>query len=448
MQIFKNKIFNRVLSLIALIILLLSMDWGLRKLLEPITYATYFNHDIETIEKSDRRVDMVFVGASRVFRTFVPKVFEQKMGLDCVINAGSSAQPICATYYALKDLTERLEVDKVYIGVVWEQLLNAPSTRLNARLIVYDRLSIKNKFLMALDSFSFQEKKYLSAAYRFKDNLDIKTMSTNLVDKKKLRDTNYYSYSENEDYYADKGFVYGYKTYKTGTIPIMGQGKFSKELILQENLEYLDKCIEMCKKKDIEVTLVTGITSVMRMYVIENYQEAVEFYTEYAKEKGIEYYNLNYLKNRETIIPDELMYDYNHINGEGAHKVSELFSNILLDAEKGEDIANYFYRDFEEFKKDVNRIVAVKADITSNEENPSQYHITLQSLQNEDVIPMYRILVKYTGDTDYQIVQDWSNNNELDIGVKEATEIDKIRVEAGTTDRTYAIASQEYELNN
>lgn len=52
-------------------------------------------------------------------------------------------------------------------------------------------------------------------------------------------------------------------------------------------------------------------------YESAGYQDAVDFYNNYAEENGIVYYNLNYLKGREEIFPDSVMHDDNHLNGEG-----------------------------------------------------------------------------------------------------------------------------------
>ncbi len=89
MHIFENKTFKRVISLLSLVAMIICLNWGIGEVLKPITYATYFNHDISTIEESEHGADIIFIGASRVYRTFVPKIFEGCWNVDSVINAGS-----------------------------------------------------------------------------------------------------------------------------------------------------------------------------------------------------------------------------------------------------------------------------------------------------------------------------------------------------------------------
>lgn len=445
MRIFKNKICKRVVSLLSIVAIFFCMDWGVGQLIQPISYATYFNHDLEMIEKSDYDSMVVFVGASRVYRTFVPKIFEEAWNVDCVLNAGSSSQPICGTYYELKDLVERVHPQKVYIGVTVDQLTENPAENLQGRLIVYDRLNLKNRFLMGLKCFNFEEREYFLNAYRYKDRLTKKKIKKHLKKVKKLKAANYKDNPKKNEYYADKGFVYNKDSFKTGTMKITEGADFSDDLIIKENLTYLDKCVDLCKKNNIEVHLVSGVTTVMRMYVSAGYQKSVDFYTEYAKKKGIRYYNLNFLKDREKNLPDEMMHDYNHLNGEGANITSEIFAEIVKKEEAGEDISSYFYKDLDDFKKDVKRIVAVNADIQEDKDKENVLHLQLTSLQNDDVKPRYRVSVRYSKGENYQVLSDWNESKKAEVKVAKKSGY-TIRVEAGAENKELGTACRYYKF--
>lgn len=88
---------KKVITAVSLFIMLAICFNIIGYILEPSSYALYFNHDLEEIEKTESRVDLAFVGASRVYRSFVPEVFEEKIGVQNVVNAGSSSQPIEAS---------------------------------------------------------------------------------------------------------------------------------------------------------------------------------------------------------------------------------------------------------------------------------------------------------------------------------------------------------------
>ena len=170
----------------------------------------------------------------------------------------------------------------------------------------------------------------------------------------------------------------------------------------------------------------------MRLYSIENYQGAVDFYTMYAEEKGIIYHNLNYLLDREEIFPDEMMLDYNHLNGEGAYRVSKIYAEILKKDMQNIDTSDYFYEDFDDLKKDVHRIVAVNGDITMDEAKTGLAHVVITSLQNEDVTPQYQLEISTSGGDNYEVVVEWTEESEWDISVPMGQEyIIKVRAKTG-----------------
>lgn len=376
-----SKTLQRILSLLTLAGFLIAGNAVLRAILEPISYATYFCHDLKELEKDGETVDLVFVGASRVYRSFVPEVFEESLGMDCVINAGSSSQPISATYWQLKDLLERFHPKQVILGVTWNQLIEETSTQ--GALIVYDRLNGLNKLRCGIDCLKDKDIFYMLYPYRFRGNLG--KAGVIYTEKKALAAANYMpDISAGSEYYADKGFIYSRRTIEPGNIEIRNHGSFSTDAILEENLRYLDACVALCEKSGVALSLVTGPTSMMMLYNVNNYQGAVDFYTQYAKDHELNYYNLNYLQGREEFLPDTLMHDYNHVNGEGAYAISRLYSEILKKDAAGIDTSGYFYKDFTALKADVNRIVAVGANVTL--EGKNQAHIEIVSLQNDDII--------------------------------------------------------------
>ena len=449
MRIFKNKTLGRVLSFLSIVLLIIGMDQGLGYLLEPIetvSYASYLNHDIRQLEKAGEKADAIFVGASRTHCTFNPEVFEKELGLRCVINTGLPGQTINCTYYLTKDMIERLHPERVYIGVMIDSLLEGEDD-IQQRLMTLDRMSLKNKIPMALDCFAPEEMLYFFKTYRYSYQLSLEQIKMNIYEKIALRETGAHlrggdpERGDTEEYIGN-GFVDYWSSCPTGTIPIKGAADFSVENILKDKLKYLDACVGVCKKNGVEPVIVTGVTSVMRMYACTGYQEANDFYKSYAEANGIKYYNLNYMRERETLIPDELMLDYNHCNGEGARIASEFLAQVVKKEEAGEDVSQYFYRDLDDFRKSVKRIVAVGAEISEGERE-NTVHISIESLHNDDVTPLYRVLICGEGENEYSAVQDWTSGSELEIALGDAPSY-MIKIEAGAEDRSYGTASQEY----
>ena len=173
----------------------------------------------------------------------------------------------------------------------------------------------------------------------------------------------------------------------------------------------------------------------------------MDYYAAYAKEKGRVYYNLNYLMDRESFLPDEFMGDSNHVNGDGALLVSAKLAEVMAMEARGEDTSGCFYANLDEFKKTVHRIVAVKASIDKNPDDPAIRHFKVFSLQNEDVEPVYRVSFRRTEDEEYTVIRDWAPETEFDIRVEEEPGY-TLKVEAGSSDGTYGLAYQEYKQKN
>lgn len=334
---------KRIASIITIVVYLVIACTTLHFVLAPISYATYYNCDIRNLKRENATVEMAFVGASRVYRSYIPAIFEEELGLDNVLNAGSSSQPICATYYQLKDIIGKFKPKTIIIGVTWDTLIEEPS--LQGKLIVYDRLSLFNRIGMIFDCIGLEEIPYCLYAYRFREN--ITSIDEILPSKIQAIRNNYVPEWNNNEIYYDKGFVYSNTQY------VQGEGLpeneiFDTTLIREDSLEYLNKCIALCRDNDIDVQLVTGPTTMDEMLNIKGYQSAVDYYEEYAKSQSINYYNLNYLKNRVEILPNEYMHDYNHVNGKGAEVVSRVYANILKDTNNNDRVQKMFFSTLEQ----------------------------------------------------------------------------------------------------
>ena len=189
----------------------------------------------------------------------------------------------------------------------------------------------------------------------------------------------------------------------------------------------------------------TAPTSLSYMYMVEGYDDAAMWYKEYAKEQGVPYYNLNYLKDRELNLTDEYMYDLCHTDGEGAKVVSNLFAEILLKEQKGEDVSSYFYNNFDELKQDVHRIAAVSANIQISSEVVDTMvvaNISVESHQNEDVTPLYQVeMIDVDGNV--TVLVEWTSDTEAEILLPQ-NENYCIKVRAKTGVEGEAEASQSY----
>ncbi len=423
---------KRILSLLAIAVMTVILTFYLGRALTPVTYADYYNHEMNLLEESGTEIDLLMVGDSRLYSSFDARIFEEELGLDNVVVASTASQPICGSYYIMKDMIERMKPKKIILGLDCGEMME--EDKVQGMLLVIDRLSPKNKFEMFRHCFYGTDLFYMLDLYRYRNNLD--DILRNIGERKAMAANNWVQEDDGDSYYCYKGFIYRHGSVETGTMPMYSHSTFSEDAIMESNVAYLNRCVELCRENDIELELVSAPTTVMRMYYVDNYKGAVEYYQNYATENGLVYRNLNYLMDRETILPDEMMCDYNHTNGEGAKVVSRLYADILKKEMTGEDVSGYFYPSYEDFCESVRRIVAVDAKIIEEDDSIS---LTLRSLHNPEVKVLYQV---ETGDG--EVLIPWTEETEHLIG----KEIDQIKVIARSENDEIGRAHQIYGLGD
>ena len=392
----------------------LTGEIALGRILTPVGGAMYFRDEVRELSEQGVRADILFLGTSRVFHSFVPEVFEEEMGLDCVINGGSGTQRPESSYMFLKDLDSQIRPKAIVLGVQWSSLLKETSEAQSTESVitVYDRMSQAGRLKCIFKELGSPVWFDLFPAYRYRYDLRIDKIRENVKKLTNYRKNGFQPKTEAEQYYHGKGFIYAKHSCAPGNIPIMDEGidTFSEDEIVESNLEYIDRIVDYCKKNDIKLYLVAPLMSLMNLYHVKGYQEAQDFYEKYAEEHGLVFHNLNYLKGREQFFGDDVMTDYVHLCGEGAYRISSIYAEILEKDMRGEDTSEYFYKDLDELKKDVDRVAAVKAKIYSDEDGFSVY---AESLHNEDVTPVYRYEISEDNGASYQVIRDWSEESSM-----------------------------------
>ena len=437
MHVSNRPIVKLLLSFLLIAVFLIPSCFVLGKVLSPVTYSDYFNHDLEKLEENKEDIDLLLVGDSRLYSSFDARIFEEKLGLDNVVVASSSSQPICGSYYLIKDYIERFHPKKIILGLDCDEMIE--DARVQAMLLVTDRLSLKNRLEMFKNCFFGTDLFYMLDVYRFRNNLD--DVFAIIRDHQELKASDYIQEDDGVQYYCYKGFIYRHGGVETGTMPMYFKSTFDESLFIPFNLEYFQKCVDICKENNVELELVSAPTSVMRMYYTENYDAGVKYYERFAEENGLVYHNLNYLKGREDFLPDEMMCDFNHTNGEGAKIVSEIYTDILLKEGNGEDVDNLFYSSFADFSSDVHRIVSVDAKISAEDDG---YHILLRSLHDSKLTPLYQVEIR-NGESDYQVLIPWTKEEEHLIGLERKG--CEIKVTAKAENGEGSVAYQSYDLD-
>ncbi len=397
-----------------MVLILACMGKILGFLLAPVTYGDYLKHDLKELEKEGKQPDVVLVGDSRIYRSFVPEILDRELdgGGHCSINTGSGSQRMQGSYYYLKDLLEKYPVEYAIVGLTYTAFLEKDSPSAQAEMVVFDRLEtmgVKADYIR--EAVPLEELPYLFKCYRYRGNFS--EIPENLKMKLSWETRNGIDTRPGE-HYENRGYVCsesGFRDGETG-MPVPVPAQWSEGAIDEEAFQWLDRIRELCDEKGVNLILVTGPTTLSTIYFVKEYEKSYETFRDYARRWSLPYFELNLLKKRRTLLPDSMMRDSDHVSGEGAKQISTLFCRILNDYLEGKDIKPYFYASVDEMKQDINEVVA--CDFHTEEIAGSEDRLWIaESLQQEGRAVEYEFLIS-EGETqnDWEVLSPYGEKAE------------------------------------
>lgn len=430
-----SKTFKRILVLLGTIAFTFIGVYGLKFCLTSPSITELFNYHTNELLEDGENVEMVFVGASRIYHGFDPKVFEEELGYENVLNDATPAQRTVLSYYMLKDMIEKFDPKCVVFGTTYNGLMFEQG--LKNFTYAMDRLSLGNRVACATDIFGTIDGLMIltgKSEYLKEENFE-KMASYASRRFKRMRGIN----DTDAPKYYENGYMASFISKPQGSIDY-GYGEdrsFNEKDIDPKALEYLEKSIQLCLDHDIEMILVSGMCTTARMYSVENYQGVTDYFTELAEKYGIRYINMNYLRNREELFPDTVFIDDQHLNDDGGQIQSVIFAQILKDEFAGKDTSHYFYSNLEELTKDIHRVPGCTAAASLKDNTIS---VDCECVHNSDIVPMYRVSAVNEETGDKTIMTDWTVKSRFEYSNNIVNQYDYILIEtkSGEPGETYA----------
>ncbi|MBO4418701.1 MAG: hypothetical protein J5789_02615 [Oscillospiraceae bacterium] len=298
----------------------------------------YFRTEYDVFQDGSERdalagtIDCLYCGASHGYRAFKPSVIDPILGTRSY-NLSGAMMTMQGRYELLRDEIERNPVKQVYLEVSFGTMTrNRVEEGPEGDLYTLARL---NGFSRRADYFfrCFSVEEYPDVYRQF--------LSLGIDAALQLFRGQKADHSR-----RDRGYVpAGIRTmeFDTNYTVIFHSKKYPTQ-IDPYNQEYLDKILALCQAHDIEVILVTTPLSKTALCQSVNLQYFYEWYRDFAKERGLRFYDFNLYREKERLFPDETMfYDTLHFNDEGASLFSRLFAELMVRADSGEDLSDLFF---------------------------------------------------------------------------------------------------------
>ncbi len=291
--------------------------------------------------KSPKNHEVIFLGDCEVYANFNPMVLFEEYGISSYVR-GNSQQMIWQSYYLLEE-TLKYEIPKVVVFNVNSLRYDKSSDKRNE---AYNRLMIdrmrwsKSKINLIRESMLDEETfiSYVLPILRYHSRY-------NELNKEDIK---YLFKRKNVTY---NGFLINKNIKGVENLPtkrILSNYDFDKE-----NIEWLDKIVELCKKHNIKLILVKAPS--LYPYWYTEYEEQI---VSYVKKNDLTYFNL--LDDVEEMGIDYSKDTYDgglHLNLYGSIKNSKYFGKLLKQTIDLKDFNgdNYYEGLLKNYREEINR---------------------------------------------------------------------------------------------
>ena len=152
--------------------------------------------------------------------------------------------------------------------------------------------------------------------------------------------------------YETHGFIPGLKG-----VPMPDAGLYEADYhkeslptnVEEENLYYLDRCLELCRERGVEAVLIVTPLSEYMLWNCDGFDEILATHRGVSEKWGVPLYDFNLKKDKLSRYSEETAYcDQHHLCEAGAQVFTGDLADILLRARAGEDVSGEFYTTYDE----------------------------------------------------------------------------------------------------
>ena len=363
-------------------------------------------------------IDVLFLGSSHSYRSIVPDIMDQEMGMN-TFNGGTSSQQPAASYYLLKEAAKEHKLTRVYLELYYDMLNdNKDYQSPTAAYIISDYMKPSwNRLQFLWDTGG---KEYLAHGLilgrRDWEKIFEPSWVLENVRRKCSEDYQNYAYvtADNEEY-TGRGFVYSNEYIEYGTFTADERfAPVGEEAISENNRKYLDKIIDFCKENDIELIFYSAPVPDFRLAGCGNYDEFIQQVNLLLEGKEVPYYDFNLCKSEFLKMEDEHFKDDNHLNGEGAELFSTAFAHFIASGMDTEEIlwesyAQKMQNEEErvfgvvcEMQKDETGLIRAQILPVTNRKDPSYYAVYKRTEEEKE----YRLHRAYSEESGFELPVD------------------------------------------
>ena len=427
------RIFKPLMKLCVFIALIFVLNGVFNYALEPVEGAS----DVMWSDYAkEEELDLIYTGSSFSLRAFNPYVIDEMLGTNSY-NMGTPSQAINQTYVAIKTAIEEHDLDKVILAINYSSLENDWPV---AAKVAFFRAKAQNESFFAgirdtigfmLDEDNRTECTSVNFLFPWIYNhvgLDRNSIMKNIRSKVTGIIERDIPEGDPESVYVGKGFGYYVGELDYNAIGNKNSRTSYSNVFSQAAIDVIRDIIELCKKNDVELIVVNAPRPVFDVVSYgEDYAYKYNRLSQIFSERGVEYYDFNFVKPEIMEIKEHYFVDIEHLNEEGANQFSAAFAKFLQIRDTGVNMQQYFYSP-EEYLKTIDYITNVYFDAHIQEDGiliyanayhgtgvEAEYEISLWDAENDT----YKVLRPYGKEQEYLFVPEQPGTYEICVKARE-----------------------------
>lgn len=353
-------------------------------------------------------IDILFVGSSHCYRSFIPEVFDKELGVN-TFNGGTSSQMLDGSYMVIKEVARHNDVKHIYLELYYNCAFSKYKNRteMTQTYIIADYLKPsldKVQYLLNASTKEHYLNSFILARRNWSEFFDADYVK-NLIIKKGTDDYKDYKYTyvtRDLEWYAGKGYVANNEMIGDWNyFSKMGWGNINVARVSDDWLNSLEDIINFCDKRGISLTLISAPMSNFLLAGAEDYDEYVELVQNIIKGTNVNYYDFNLCKEEYFPNTSSFFKDADHMNSYGA----EVFSHLFADFLNGKISENELFYDSYEEKLENLELTVFGISYHDKSEQIRDCKVVSTGKDNLE----YEIIILPEGEEPYML-QEFSNN--------------------------------------
>lgn len=302
---------------------------------------------------AEQELDTIFVGSSVCQQTFVPEIFNEKLGVKAY-NMGTPSQAVPQTIRAIEVALEEHDIKTVVYAMGFSSLKYMPIPEAE---VTFESARTQKKGgvngLLATVDYIYSESvrsdvKSINFLFPWLYNYEDyskETLVKNATEKLERIKT----WIATGEYDATDGLNQGFRNDDTSIFNYdnkweLNTDRYYESYFDADMLAEFEKMLQLCEKNELDlIVLNTPHPAFDVVACYEYYARNQEQLKELCKKYGADYYDFSLAKEEIYEVREEYFCDFEHLNREGAFVFCKSLCDFLIRRANGEEVNEDFY---------------------------------------------------------------------------------------------------------